>query len=340
MTELGQSLKSERLKQGLTLQDVFERTRISVGVLKNLEEGSYERIGTPLLVRNFIRTYCSALGIDPEPMLESHAGEIVACDRQADGIKDYRRLTLSFAHKQRKWVALAIVLAILIIASIIGGAWIAQKREKLSISQSKTKEIIPQEELPSDLPRTVTKAETPATSSEPAKQPEQLASNAPTKTGPLQVPEIKERSIDASKHEVPDGSSPAPMQEEPKPVISAAAQAGQEVSSPGISTQGTEVSETLSEQNETAPQAEEHLLSAEASQDVWVQVRVDDKDTFNALMKAGDKREWKAQKGARIVVGNAGGISMKWDGKPLKPLGKSGEVVRFRLPDPKYMEES
>lgn len=340
MTELGQSLKSERLKQGLTLQDVFERTRISVGVLKNLEEGSYERIGTPLLVRNFIRTYCSALGIDPEPMLESHAAEIVACDRQADGIEDYRRLTLTFAHKQRKWVALAIVLAIIIIASIIGGAWIAQKREKLSISQSKTKEIIPQEELPSDLPRAVTKAETPATSSEPVKQPEQIASSGPTKTGPLQVPEIKEQSIDASKHEVADSSSPAPVQEEPKPVTSAVAQAGQEVSSPGISTQGTEVSETLSEQNETAPQAEEHLLSAEASQDVWVQVRVDDKDTFNALMKAGDKREWKAEKGARIVVGNAGGISMKWDGKPLKPLGKSGEVVRFRLPDPKYMEES
>lgn len=339
MSELGQSLKAERLKQGLSLQEVFERTRISAGVLKNLEEGAYERIGTPLLVRSFIRTYCSALGIDPEPMLESHASEILACDRQSEGIQDYRKLSLSFAYKRRKWAALAIVLALVIVGSIIGGTWMAQKRAKISVSQSKTEEVIPREELPSDLPGVVGKAEVPATSSEPAKQPEQIATSAPDQ-GPLQMPQIQEQPLDASRHEIPDSGSSAPAQEEPKPVTSAAAQAGQEVSSPGVPADSTEVSQTLTQAEQPAPQLEKHLLSAEASQDVWVQVRVDDKETFNALMKAGDKKEWKAEESARIVVGNAGGISLKWDGKPLKTLGKSGEVVRFRLPDPKYMEQS
>jgi len=340
MSELGESLKSEREMQGLTLRDVFERTRISVGVLKNLEEGNYERIGTPLLVRSFIRKYCSALGIDPEPMLEGHGAEILACDRQPEGIQEYRRLTLSFAHKGRKWVLMAVVLAIVIIAGIVGGGWIAQKRAKLSLSQSKTKEIIAQQELPSDLPGAVSKAENEATGAEPAEQPEPIAKSAPTETEPVQVPEIKEQSIEASMHDVPDSGSPAAAQEEPKPVTSAAVREDQAISSPAVAAQSIEASETLSQQDQPVPQVEAHLLSAEASQDVWVQVRIDDKHTFNALMKAGDKREWKAEEDVRIVVGNAGGITMKWDGKPLKSLGKSGEVMRFRLPDPKYMEES
>jgi cytoskeletal protein RodZ len=340
MSELGESLKSERLTQGLTLQDVFERTRISAGVLKNLEDGSYERIGTPLLVRSFVRKYCSALGIDPEPLLEAHAAEIIACDRQPEGIKEYRRLTFSLAHEGRKWAALAIVLALVVIGSIVGGGWVAQKRANWSISQSKTKEIIPQQELPSDLPRVADKVEPEAASSEPAKQPEQIAATAPTETELLQAPEIKEQSIDAAENGVPDVEVPAPDSEELKPVTSVAAQAGQEASSLAVIAQDNETGELSSEEQEPALQIKEHLLTAEASQDVWVQVRTDNKETFNALMKAGDKREWKAQENVKIVIGNAGGIILKWDGKTLKSLGKSGEVVRFRLPDPKYMEES
>ena len=39
MKELAEYLKSERLKQGLALQEMSERVRVSIGMLEALEEG-------------------------------------------------------------------------------------------------------------------------------------------------------------------------------------------------------------------------------------------------------------------------------------------------------------
>lgn len=343
MSELGESLKAERLEQGLTLQDVYERTRVSVGVLQNLEEGHYERIGTPLLVRNFIRTYCTALGIDPEPLLESHSGEILACDRQQEGIEEYRRLSLGFRYNRRKWLVLTGLFVILIVGAVVAGTWIAQKRAKLTLSQSMTKEVIPQEELPSDLPRGTAKTEAAAPDSAGSNQPEQVApESTPSDAGPLQLPEIKEQSVGAPEQETASGTTGTANSPPPQEVTEAQAPVETEVvpeTPPERVPQETvEPAAPSLATEKPAPQGEQHVLSAEASQDVWVQVRIDGEETHNTLMKPGDKREWKVKENARIVLGNAGGISMSWDGKSLKPLGKSGEVVRFQLPDPNYMQ--
>ena len=56
MQELAEFLKSERLTQGLTLPEMSERLRVSVSMLQALEEGNFERIGTALLIRSFIRS--------------------------------------------------------------------------------------------------------------------------------------------------------------------------------------------------------------------------------------------------------------------------------------------
>lgn len=344
MTEPTQSLKEERIRQGLSLHDVFDRTRISVGTLRDLEEGNYDRIGTTLLVRGFIRTYCSALGIDSEPILGNHAADIVACDRQQTGIKDYRRFSLAVANKKKRWSVVATVLVILVLGSIVTGAWIANRRSKLALDRSMTNEVIPQEELPSDLPRTPAKTELPKSEAE---QPtEQLAAVPSNKVvGPVPMAQIKERPLDSSSGTPSDGTSSlsvqATAQQEKKAEVTGEVQKSEEESQENVSLQAGRATEAETQSEEKpALQANQHILSASASQDVWVQVRVDNKNTYNVLMKPGEKREWKAQESMRIIVGNAGGLNLKWDGKPLRPLGKSGEVVRFKLPDPKYFEES
>lgn len=53
MQELAELLKSERLKQGLTLPVLSERLRVSINMLEAMEKGNFERIGTPLLIRSF-----------------------------------------------------------------------------------------------------------------------------------------------------------------------------------------------------------------------------------------------------------------------------------------------
>ncbi|MBI5887594.1 MAG: DUF4115 domain-containing protein [Deltaproteobacteria bacterium] len=75
-----------------------------------------------------------------------------------------------------------------------------------------------------------------------------------------------------------------------------------------------------------------HLISISASELVWLKMGIDDHPAFNVILKGGESASWRAEKGFRLVVGNAGGVSITFDGKKLEPLGPSGKVVNINLP--------
>lgn len=81
-----------------------------------------------------------------------------------------------------------------------------------------------------------------------------------------------------------------------------------------------------------SPQAKvlpkEMLLEVEATEDTWVSAKIDDGVIKEALLKPGDKVVWKASNKFLLTLGNAGGVNLKWNGKPLEPLGPRGRVIR------------
>ena len=72
-------------------------------------------------------------------------------------------------------------------------------------------------------------------------------------------------------------------------------------------------------------------LSIRAIEETWLRVKPEQNPSFQVLLKAGEKFEYKA-KSFEIDVGNAGGIKVKFQGKDIETLGKRGEVVHLRLP--------
>jgi len=74
-------------------------------------------------------------------------------------------------------------------------------------------------------------------------------------------------------------------------------------------------------------------LVISATQTTWVRITEDDNPSYQILLKAGDTLERQADKVFAIDVGNAGGIDIQFQGKPLGSLGKSGEVVHLTLPE-------
>lgn len=72
----------------------------------------------------------------------------------------------------------------------------------------------------------------------------------------------------------------------------------------------------------------EMLLEVEATEDTWVSAKIDDGFIKEALLKPGDKVVWKASNKFLLTLGNAGGVKLKWNGKPLEPLGPRGRVIR------------
>ncbi|MGH9591492.1 MAG: helix-turn-helix domain-containing protein [Bryobacteraceae bacterium] len=67
-------------------------------------------------------------------------------------------------------------------------------------------------------------------------------------------------------------------------------------------------------------------LKIAASEASWLSVSADGKPVFRGILQANESKELGALDRAKLVVGNAGGLSVEWNGKPIGALGRRGQV--------------
>ena len=70
MADIGITLRSARVKKGLTIDQVAADTRISTRFLEALEDEAFEELPAPVYVRGFLRSYANYLHIDAQPLLD------------------------------------------------------------------------------------------------------------------------------------------------------------------------------------------------------------------------------------------------------------------------------
>jgi cytoskeleton protein RodZ len=74
-------------------------------------------------------------------------------------------------------------------------------------------------------------------------------------------------------------------------------------------------------------------LVVRAVEETWIRVQTDDGRVAEELLPAGATREWTSNKRFVLTVGNAGGVELELNGKPLASLGAKGAVIqRLELP--------
>lgn len=74
-------------------------------------------------------------------------------------------------------------------------------------------------------------------------------------------------------------------------------------------------------------------LVVRAVEETWIRVQTDDGRVAEELLPAGATREWTSSKRFVLTVGNAGGVELELNGKPLASLGAKGAVIqRLELP--------
>lgn len=77
---------------------------------------------------------------------------------------------------------------------------------------------------------------------------------------------------------------------------------------------------------------EKLVLHITAVDNTWIKVIVDNKDSKEYNLMSGEKLEMEASAGFNLLIGNAGGLELEFNGKPVKISGKAGEVVNIQLP--------
>ncbi len=75
-----------------------------------------------------------------------------------------------------------------------------------------------------------------------------------------------------------------------------------------------------------------HLI-IEAKEITWARITEDHGSPSQILLKPGDRIERRAADFFLLDIGNAGGIDLIFQGKPLESIGKRGQVIHIRLPD-------
>jgi cytoskeleton protein RodZ len=74
----GTRLRQAREAAGLTLEDVGQRLRMPVQVVRSLEQEQWQKLGAPVFVRGQLRSYARLLGVDVSELLEqARVGPVV-----------------------------------------------------------------------------------------------------------------------------------------------------------------------------------------------------------------------------------------------------------------------
>ncbi|MDQ1278708.1 MAG: cytoskeleton protein RodZ [Thermodesulfobacteriota bacterium] len=73
-------------------------------------------------------------------------------------------------------------------------------------------------------------------------------------------------------------------------------------------------------------------LKIAAVEKTWLRISADGKEPEQIMLTKGDRIERMAGEAFIVDIGNAGGILVTFQNKPLPPLGKRGEVIHLKFP--------
>ena len=252
-------MKAVRETRGLSLQAIFETTRVGLVNLTAVENGDFNRLPPPVYARNFIRKYARAVGIDEKPILDRY-------EKHLESLKPPQEETevrKPWPETGRRYRFLFMSLAAVIAAGILVSAIF------LYDQGGKPPSPAPVVESPS-----------------PAQVIPVPAQTAVVPNAPAQI----------------TASKPAPAPAEKSILPPAAA-------------------------------GKMYHLVIEARELTWIRITEDRNPAYQALLKPGDKIERMASDYFQLDIGNAGGINLTFQGKPLGSIGKQGQIIHMRLPE-------
>ncbi len=306
--ELGSLLRDKREKMGLTYAQISEQTRLRPHFLEAIENEDWDHLPSPPFVKGFIRSYAKVLELSEEGLVGLYQ-EISPRHEAMPG-----SLQSPAPKKKKRPFYLLLVFAVLAVGFALYN-WtedLSHRGETISDDSAG-----PANEMPSG---TKTRQDIREdTGGDP------LIKQEPT-VGLLHPKEPlpqKEQSPVSDAVDVTPSAGP-PAEDTSKPAGQASA----------VETEShTEGEAPVSV---TAPSAQtdrpELILKANVKERTWVRVTIDNERPKEYIFGPQSTPEWKAQKGFELLIGNAGGIDLEFNGKKMEDLGKQGQVIRLRLP--------
>ena len=72
-------------------------------------------------------------------------------------------------------------------------------------------------------------------------------------------------------------------------------------------------------------------INVEAREKVWISITSDGKQIFSGILQPSQSKTLSGREFAKVSVGNAGGLEIRWNGKAIGPIGKRGQVRTLKF---------
>jgi len=256
MTSIGVTLRSERLRRGLRLEQVAAETKIRTYLLEAMEDDHFDWLPRGLLTRSFLRQYAHTLGLDEDEIIASFK-------QQFDDPPEPLPVPLPedrswyFRHPPELFWVLTLVFA------SAGAYSLWQGRQRTS------SEIV----IGALGSRTAAKA----------------SAYGSVRDHPLR-PKLPPDIVSEDRIE---GALPFRV----------------ESSEPGRAQESM---------------AQAMRVAFNATEPVWLSVKSDGTETYRGTLEG--RQEFGASNRMIVLVGNAGGLGVLLNGRPVGPIGRHGEV--------------
>ena len=114
--DFGIRMRRQREERGVTLRQIADLTKISVGVLEALERNDISRLPGGIYGRSFVRSYATEIGLDPEQTLRDFLVQF-----PHDSMMDGSPHVVEEGHplRQRRGVDSIVIVAFLTVIGVI-----------------------------------------------------------------------------------------------------------------------------------------------------------------------------------------------------------------------------
>jgi len=171
---LGQRLKAERERRGMSTQKAADEMHLDTWVIDALETGDYQRIGPPVYAKGHLKKYAAILGLPPAEIAAGFAPQPEAPVANPAAQPMNIRTTRASSAKAADW-PLPQIAALAAIALVIGGVvwwqpW--QRRPTAGAGAGAAQSSLPASEVPATAaPASAASAAGPAPDAEQFAQP-------------------------------------------------------------------------------------------------------------------------------------------------------------------------
>jgi len=263
-------------------------------MLQSIEDGNVKDLAAPVLVRGFLKSYAQQIGLDPEEVITGYQDGIENLGAHQEAMEKFHQRMHPRAPRTKNFALLSVFVLLAALVLI----WLNSSRTPRGSTVSVNEEVASPPE------RIVSGGKLNHKLS--AVLPQEAQNKPGVGTKPQTPPFTAELVTDAS----PD----------------------QEVSK--IEENVSDTENFFQDVKQPSSASAPFVLRAEAVETTWLRIVIDESQEREYTLKPGDQLTWKAASAIHLLVGNAGGIRLYLNKKPLKLLGKSGKVVRLSLPDP------